>query len=252
MEFPKLTFPMTVAFSGNQYWIGDAGPFPFGAAATAVLAGDRFSSDAGDTKLLTEELEDFLKTIGSHLQPYVKKPDVPDELFRQIEQHTANCVIHYGYLPLPKQKEIAIVEQYTFPSLQDFLYVELGRAILCGNAPRQCRLCGNWFLHVHGDKNMYCERLAPDETGKTCREVGARAVFENKIQNDEAWKLYKRAYKKYYARVMKGSMTRADFSEWVSFASAKRDHTILEMEKQIGNVMRKQLAEKLREELNKL
>ena len=69
---------------------------------------------------------------------------------------------------------------------------------------------------------MYCDRIAPGETDRTCREVGARAVFENKIQNDDAWKLYKRAYKKYYARVMKGSMSREDFNVWAERAAAKR------------------------------
>lgn len=103
-----------------------------------------------------------------------------------MEQRSANCTIHYGYRPIPAQKQIVVVERYTFLSLRDFLYVELGRGIFYGNTPRQCRLCGNWFLHIHGDKNMYCERIAPGETDKTCREVGARAVFENKIQNDDA------------------------------------------------------------------
>ena len=106
-------------------------------------------------------------------------------------------------------------ERYTFSSLRDFLYVELGKAILHGNAPRQCRLCGRWFLHEQGDRAIYCERIAPGEKTKTCREVGARAVFENKLQSEETWKLYKRAYKKYYARVMKGNMSREDFNAWV-------------------------------------
>ena len=99
-----------------------------------------------------------------------------------------------------------MAERYVFSSLRDFLYVELGKSIARGNAPRQCRLCGHWFLHEQGDRMMYCNRIAHGETERTCREAGARAVFENKIQSEETWKIYKRAYKKYYARVMKGSM----------------------------------------------
>jgi len=48
---------------------------------------------------------------------------------------------------------------------------------------------------VQGDKSVYCERVAPSETEKTCQEIGARAIFEAKIQNEETWKLYKMAYK---------------------------------------------------------
>ena len=104
-------------------------------------------------------------------------------------------------------------------------YVERGKAISNGNAPRQCRLCGRWFLHVQGDKTIYCSRIAPGEIDKTCRDVGVRAVFENKIQSEEAWKIYKRAYKKYYARYIKGNMSKAEFKTWGEQAAAQRDYT---------------------------
>lgn len=99
---------------------------------------------------------------------------------------------------------------------------------------------------------MYCNRIAPGETDKTCREVGARAVFKNKVQSEETWKIYKRAYKKYYAQVMKGNMSREDFNAWVERAAARRDFTIelLEVAKTDGEKARQ--IEKLREELNRL
>ena len=92
-------------------------------------------------------------------------------------------------------------------------------------APHQCRLCRRWFLHVPGEKFLYCENVAPRETEKICREVGARASFEQKVQSDDAWKFYKRAYKKYYARVMKGNMTRDEFNAWVEHTASERDFT---------------------------
>lgn len=130
--------------------------------------------------------------------------------------------------------------------------MELGKAIAKGCAPRQCRLCGRWFLHVQGDKSIYCERVAPGEDEKTCREVGARAVFEEKIQNEETWKIYKRAYKKYYARVMKGNMSREDFNAWVEQAAAKRDFTIELLRVTKTEEKKAQVIEKMRTELNQL
>jgi len=129
--------------------------------------------------------------------------------------------------------------------------VELGQAIEKGNVPRQCRLCGQWFLHKQGDRAMYCERVAPGEESKTCREAGARAVFEKKIQED-AWKLYKRAYKKSYARVMKGNMNREDFNAWVKLAAGWRDATLLLLEGMRDLDQRARLIERLREELNRV
>ncbi len=37
MTFPKLTFPVSVDFGGNGYWIGSQGPFKYGAAVTAFF-----------------------------------------------------------------------------------------------------------------------------------------------------------------------------------------------------------------------
>ena len=99
---------------------------------------------------------------------------------------------------------------------------------------------------------MYCTRPAPGEESRTCREIGARAVFENKIRAEETWKIYKRAYKKYYARVMKGNMSREDFNAWVEMAAAKRDTAILLSEATRDAGARAAFIEKLREELNRL
>lgn len=37
MDFPKLTFPMTVDFCGVGYWNKNQGLFKYGAAVTAFL-----------------------------------------------------------------------------------------------------------------------------------------------------------------------------------------------------------------------
>jgi hypothetical protein len=81
--------------------------------------------------------------------------------------------------------------------------------------------------------------------------VGARAVFENKLQSEETWKLYKRDYKKYCARVMKGNMSREDFNAWVERAAAKQDSAILLLEATKGAEKRAALIEELRVELNR-
>lgn len=99
---------------------------------------------------------------------------------------------------------------------------------------------------------MYCNRVAPGETELTCREVGARVVFEKKIQDEDAWKLYKRAYKKYYARVMKGNMSREEFNDWVRFAMSQRDATVYFLAGTDDPKTRTVLIEQLREELNRL
>ena len=249
MTVTKLTFPLTVDFSGTEYWIGEQGPFKFGSATTAFFNGGYpIDMIAGDDSL-KQELEVCLKTFGNYLRPYAKAENIPDELFDQMKHSSGACSINYTFHPL--QGSVVLVERYTFPTLRDFLYVELGKAILCGSGPRQCRLCGDWFLHEHGDRAMYCERIAPGEEKQTCREVGARAVFEKKIQDEDTWKLYKRAYKKYYARYMKGNMSEVDFKAWAAQAARDRDAAIGQIKPEIDAALKAQIIERLKEELNR-
>lgn len=250
MDFPKLTFPMTVDFCSAGYWINDQGPFKYGAATTALFIGEEIGSAANDGIPLLRELEQQLQTFGSHLKPYVREREVDATMFLWPEKQAVSTSVRFAFHPIEDGIGV-MAERYVFSSLRDFLYVELGKAITHGNAPRQCRLCGRWFLHEHGDRMMYCERIAPDETEKTCREAGAWSVFENKIQSEETWKIYKRAYKKYYARYMKGNMSESAFKAWGEQAAKDRDDAIERVKKGLDAALAAQVIEQLREKLNR-
>ena len=243
MDFASMLFPLTVDVSGSQYWIGDEGPYKLGMAATEFLAVD------GDGELRVE-LEGFLRSFGGALDPFVADGRASEEELRSLQERTIGCAVGYGYHAVPGK--IYLVERYTFTSLRDFLFVELGKGILYGNAPRQCRLCGRWYFHEKGDRTIYCERVAPGETERTCREVGARAVFEKKIQDEDAWKIYKRAYKKYYARLMKGAMTQEEFKFWADEAAAERDKALRQLQREkISEVLMAEIFRELKERLNR-
>ncbi len=76
-------------------------------------------------------------------------------------------------------------------------------------------------------------------------------MFEKKLQEEDAWKLYKRAYKKYYARVMKGNMSREDFNAWVEVAAGRRDATLSLLEGAKSAEEKAELIQRLAEELNR-
>lgn len=249
MSIPKRTFPIVVDFTGDKYWIEKSGPYKYGEAVTAFFVGENIADVTNDSIPLMHELEVYLKTFGNYLHPYARGEEISDEMFCQLDQSVAECTVNYAFHPM--QGAVALVERYTFSSLRDFLYVELGKAILKRNAPRQCQLCGRWFLHEHGSKTRYCERIAPGETERTCREAGARTVFEKKIQSEDTWKLYKRAYKKYYARYMKGTMSESDFKAWAMQAALARDEAIRKLEEAADAEKKMMITEYLRAELNK-
>lgn len=250
MDFPKLTFPMTVDFCSTGYWIEDQGPFKYGAAVTAFFIDGDIMEAANEGISLLQDLEHQLQTFGGHLKPYVKGREIDAAMFLWPEKQAVACPMCFAFHPVEDGTGV-MAERYVFSSLRDFLYVELGKAIKHGNAPRQCRLCSRWFLHEQGDRTMYCERIAPGEESRTCREAGARTVFEKKIQGENTWKIYKRAYKKYYARYMKGNMSETDFKTWAAQAAEERNAAIEKVKGALDEDLKAQIAEELREKLNR-
>ena len=57
-------------------------------------------------------------------------------------------------------------------------------------------------------------------------EAACSGALDRDAGEHGAGKSYQRAHKKYYARVMKGNMTRDEFSTWVEHAAAERDCAI--------------------------
>ena len=69
-----------------------------------------------------------------------------------------------------------LAEETQFGELHAFLYTDFYRGLMQGNAPRRCHNCGQFFLLTRGYDTRYCNNIAPNETERTCRQVGAHRV----------------------------------------------------------------------------
>ena len=102
------------------------------------------------------------------------------------EDFTQSFPVEVSFVPMmhqTKKDEIFIAEKATFNSLTDFLRTEFYRGLAVGNAPRRCHNCGKYFLLTAGYNTCYCNNIAPGETARTCRKVGAHRK-ETKKLND--------------------------------------------------------------------
>ena len=88
-----------------------------------LLAGEIGCEPAGDPSRLTQELETVLKTFGSFLFPCAEEEETANDLYQQLKQSAVTYSINYAFLPL--KGSFVLTEWYTFPTLRDFLYVEL-------------------------------------------------------------------------------------------------------------------------------
>ena len=59
--------------------------------------------------------------------------------------------------------------------------------------------------------------------GRTCKEVGAFRVWEKSKSTDEPFKVFRREYKKRFAWIKAGRITKGVFYDWSERARAKRD-----------------------------
>ena len=151
-----------------------------------------------------------------------------------------------------EKEKAEIVEKMYFDRLLGFVYVEFMKGLQKGFVPKRCANCGRWFLQAPGATYAYCAGPAPEDPGKTCREIGAASSFKDKVANNEVWQVQQRAYKKYYARTMRKDMTKAEFEAWTRDAERKRDAALGPYARAATEEERQRIADALAEELNQL
>ena len=87
---------------------------------------------------------------------------------------------------------------------------------------RRCKNCGRLFAVTGHGGTEYCDRPA-DDKGRTCKEIGAFRVWEKSKSTDEAFKVFRREYKKRFAWIKAGRITKDEFYDWSERAREKRD-----------------------------
>ncbi len=86
---------------------------------------------------------------------------------------------------------------------------------------RVCKNCGRYFA-IQGRSNAeYCDRVF-DERGRTCKDVGAIALWTKNKSDDEVFKLYRREYKKRFARIKAGKVLPEEVYAWGEKAREKK------------------------------
>lgn len=186
----------------------------------SLFEGQPFEKKKGQRKLpLAQQL------VDQFLDAFVSGISLGEDI--QVDAPQVN--IQYAVLQQDGQPP-ELVEKMYFDRLLDFVYVELMRGLQKGYVPKRCANCGRWFLQFPGATYAYCDGPAPGQEDKTCREVGASANFQEKVRNNEIWRLHQRAYKKYFARTRKGTMSKPDFEAWAREAEHLRDEALTNYE----------------------
>ena len=87
---------------------------------------------------------------------------------------------------------------------------------------RVCKNCLRYFAVTGKASTEYCGRIC-DSKGRTCREMGAINTWTQRKQGDEVFKEYRREYKKRFARINAGRLTKSAFYAWSEEARKKKE-----------------------------
>ena len=123
-----------------------------------------------------------------------------------------------------EDKEVFLAEKAAFSRLTDFLRTEFYRGLAAGNAPRRCHNCGRYFLLTAGYNICYCSNIAPGETERTCRKVGAhRKEAQGKANRSPAQVEYDRTYNRLKQRKNRGKISVEEWNRAVACAQELAD-----------------------------
>ena len=147
------------------------------------------------------------------------------------EDFEQSIPVEMSFVPMVHPTEegaVFIAEKATFGTLMGFLQTEFYRGLAMGNAPRRCHNCGRHFLLTSGYNICYCNNIAPGETIRTCRKVGAhRKEAQGKENRTPVQKEYDRTYNRLKVRKQRGKISR---DEW-NAAVAKAQELVVRSER---------------------
>jgi len=88
---------------------------------------------------------------------------------------------------------------------------------------RRCHNCGRYFLLNKGYDTCYCNNIAPGETGKTCRKVGAHKKEARKEGKTPARLEYDKVYNRLKTRRARGKLSVDEWNAAVALALEYKD-----------------------------
>lgn len=105
------------------------------------------------------------------------------------------CILSEKKAIVNTDDNIDMVETYWLTKLSGLLLVEMMHAILHNIPILKCPVCKRFFVaDNHGIQ--YCDNIYKD--GKTCRQIGAKKQFKEKVKSDSALSLYEKKYQALY------------------------------------------------------
>lgn len=175
---------------------------------------ERFSvkvtSDAttlASTRMPTEKI---INRLQSHV-PTEKQSPLEKKL--NLEAGMVDLIYHVPHF-------LAI--GYDCCTVHDMLELEFSKMLEYGIKLHKCKNCGRYFIVKGNYEAEYCDRICEGQT-KNCQQIAAQKKYNEKLHSNEAVALFRKYYKRYYARSNVGTIKPDKFRKWNYRACEMRD-----------------------------
>lgn len=131
----------------------------------------------------------------------------------------------FQFVPLAIRFELLGNQGFTnvlYPkSIYDLIDYQLRECINRGIKLRICKNCGHYFPVRGRGTALYCD-ITTDQTGRTCKNVGAFVSWTNKNADTEPFATYRQEYKRRFAWIKSGRIKPEEFYAWSKISREKR------------------------------
>ena len=155
-----------------------------------------------------------------------EKKSVSEKMVAYYSAEGGDTLNTFQFQPQPMSFEVIdckIFAEVLYPKdIYDLIDFHVRECVKREVRMRVCKNCLRYFA-VTGKASMeYCGRIC-DSKGRTCREMGAINTWTQRKQGDEVFKEYRREYKKRFARINAGRLTKSAFYAWSEEARRKKE-----------------------------
>ena len=153
--------------------------------------------------------------------------DKVETINRKDETDTKKLLklIHSDY-----KSGVSLARYTIIENLHEMLYFEFTEMLKQGLQVKKCKLCGRYFILRNKHETDYCGRIYRGK--RTCKKVGAKQSYNERVAADPVLQKYQQIYKRYFARTADGvkpfekypesKFYNLSFSEWSKIAKDMR------------------------------
>ena len=167
-----------------------------------------FSKEANKLLFRVKALLQFYENIGNDMMKAFEKLTEFVLGLDELEHYNENELLTLAYeifgvdrfniateyAAVTRGKKKVLVKRLHFKTFYSFILTDFFEGLALGHYPRQCEVCGTYFLMENARKQKYCTGFAPlditDGKKLTCRQYAAMVGRKERAKNDPIKDIY--------------------------------------------------------------